>query len=168
VADYPDHICIANKLLEQQGEINQLRAAIAVPEDMSAALAEMIANLQSYIDRRAAELAAPHIAAVGIAAGEEVADAQAGQRRAEDLVAELRRHISALERRRDEQRQRAEQAEAAVVRGLAAIRLSTSVDLGGRRVADGTSDYQRGYQECADRVTKAMNGTPDQQEADHG
>jgi hypothetical protein len=41
-------------------------------------------------------------------------------------------------------------------------------DGGGRRVADGTSDYQRGYQECADRVTKAMNGTPDQQEADRG
>jgi predicted RNase H-like nuclease (RuvC/YqgF family) len=79
-------------------------------------LRDMIANLEAHIDHRAAEIAAPRIDEAREAEAAGVERAQREQRRAEDLVAELRRHISALERRRDEQRQRAEQAEADLAR----------------------------------------------------
>ncbi|MGI5286607.1 hypothetical protein ACQEVF_25165 [Nonomuraea polychroma] len=41
-------------------------------------------DLQQYIEARAAELAAPHIAQAGVAAGREVADARRRQHDAED------------------------------------------------------------------------------------
>jgi hypothetical protein len=67
-------------------------------DDLLNRLDGMLANLQQHINQRAAELAAPHIAEIGLAAGKEVADAQAGQQRAEDLAAELRRQLAVRER----------------------------------------------------------------------
>ena len=67
-------------------------------DDLLNRLDGMLANLQQHINQRAAELAALHIAEIGLAAGKEVADAQAGQQRAEDLVAELRRQLAVRER----------------------------------------------------------------------
>lgn len=86
------------------------------PDDLVAKLDGMLANLQAHIDRRAQELAQPLIAKAREAAATDVERAQHEQQRAEDLVTELRRHVRALEQRRDEQRQRAERAEAAVER----------------------------------------------------
>jgi hypothetical protein len=123
--------------------------------DLVAKLDGMLANLQQHIDQRAADLAAPHIAEIGLAAGKEVADAQAGQRRAEDLVAELRRHISALERRRDEQRQRAERAEAAVER------MRTLID----SYPPGSDFVQCG---AAQLFRDHLDGTKGQQESNRG
>lgn len=45
--------------------------------------------------------------------------------------------------------QRAERAEAAIVRALAAIHMQTPEDI---------TDWQRGWQACADRATRALNG----------
>lgn len=67
-------------------------------------LHDSIANLRAYIEQRAGELAAPHIAAAGVAAGEEVAAARRAQERAEDLVAELRRQVTLLERQLEQAR----------------------------------------------------------------
>lgn len=49
-------------------------------------------------------------------------------------------------------RQRAERAEAAIVRALAAIHMQTPEDI---------TDWQRGWQACADRATRALNGETD-------
>lgn len=73
-------------------------------QDLTARLQDMIGDLQGYIERRAGELAAPLIAEAGVAAGQEVADARAKQRRAEDLVAELRRQLATADRHRERQR----------------------------------------------------------------
>jgi hypothetical protein len=66
-------------------------------------LAETTANLDAYIERRAQEIAAPRITAAEKQARELVAavwhTAAFDRRRSQDLVAELRRHIAALERR---------------------------------------------------------------------
>lgn len=86
-------------------------------EDPSA-LREMIANLQAHIDQRAAELAAPLIAQAQEAAAIEVKGAQGMQQRAEDLITELRRHLTSLERQGLRYHERAEQAEAANARVL--------------------------------------------------
>ncbi|MCK2214267.1 hypothetical protein MF672_010760 [Actinomadura sp. ATCC 31491] len=91
--------------------------------DELATLQDMIANLQAYIDQRAGELAAPHIAEAGRLAGEEVAAARAAQQRAEDLVAELRRQFTALERQLDRYRQENEQDKATIGRVRALTRL---------------------------------------------
>jgi len=74
----------------------------------------MIANLQAHIDQRAQELARPLIYDAREAAATEVKTAQREQQYAEDLVAELRRHVKALEQQRD--RLRAEIAELRAVR----------------------------------------------------
>ncbi|MGW6502940.1 hypothetical protein [Nonomuraea angiospora] len=77
-------------------------------------LRDMIGDLQGHIERRAAELAAPHIAEAGVTAGREVADARAKQQRAEDLVTELRRRVTALQRRDEAYRERVDAAEAII------------------------------------------------------
>lgn len=92
-------------------------------QDLTARLQDMIGDLQGYIDRRAAELAAPHIAEAGVRAGEEVADARAKQQRAEDLVAELRRQLTSLGRQLDRYRQENEQDKATIRRVRALARL---------------------------------------------
>lgn len=117
-------------------------------------LLHMIANLQEYIDRRAGELAAPHIAAAGVQAGEEVAAARSGQQRAEDLVTELRRQFAALERNRDSYRQRAERAEATIRRVHAAAKVPGHLDPAAHPVT------LAGYRACAERVTTAMFKEP--------
>ncbi|HEY3958615.1 MAG TPA: hypothetical protein VGM53_35070 [Streptosporangiaceae bacterium] len=81
---------------------------MSAPDDSAAGLAghlrAAIADLDGYIERRAAELAAPHIADARARA-----PAEAGQLRAElgrrgDLVAELRQRIEGLEDRLDDLR----------------------------------------------------------------
>lgn len=81
---------------------------MSVPDGSAAGLAgqlrAVIADLDGYIERRAAELAAP-----GIAGAREQAAAEAGRLRAElarseDLVAELRKRIEGLEDRLDDLR----------------------------------------------------------------
>lgn len=78
-------------------------------------LATMIADLDSYIERRAAERAAPAIDAARAEAADTVRQADAELTRRADLVAELRRRVKILERGRDQ-----------AVRDLAAIYAATS------------------------------------------
>ena len=73
------------------------------PVTLAQALAETTANLDAYIERRAQEIAAPRIAAIEHDARERIAEVERqsafDRQRASDLEAELRRHITALERR---------------------------------------------------------------------
>jgi hypothetical protein len=62
------------------------------------ALAVITADLEGYIQRRAAELAAPMVAEAEERAAEKAGEAQAATRQQEDLVKELRRHLDAKER----------------------------------------------------------------------
>lgn len=91
-------------------------------------LADMIANLEGYIERRAAELAAPQIAKAREAALVGVEGARGLQQRAEDLAVELRRQLRAVTRRADEHSARAKAAEAAVdrVRRLCHLTINAS------------------------------------------
>jgi len=59
--------------------------------DLTAELRAMIADLDGYIDRRAAEFAAPQIAAAEQKHRGEIADQEARNQRLEDLIGELRR-----------------------------------------------------------------------------
>lgn len=65
-------------------------------------LAELTANLQRHIEERAAELAAPQIAAAEKAAADRVSETEAEltatRQRSRDLEAELRRQMTAVER----------------------------------------------------------------------
>jgi DNA segregation ATPase FtsK/SpoIIIE-like protein len=71
-------------------------------DDVTARLLEITANLNAYIEARAAEIAAPRIAAAEEQAKREVADLKAQHaseiQRLEDLVGELRRQIQPLAR----------------------------------------------------------------------
>lgn len=125
-------------------------------EDLLNRLSNMTADLQGYIERRAGEVAAPHIAEAGRLAGEEVAAARRQQERAEDLVAEMRRQLSALERHQREYRERATTAEKAIVRGLAALASPPSPDLDAHEHTIAT--WKRGYHACAEHVIRALNG----------
>ncbi|MFE3452421.1 hypothetical protein ACFXJ8_26205 [Nonomuraea sp. NPDC059194] len=126
-------------------------------------LDRMLANLQAHIDQRAAELAEPIIAAAREAATVEIKGAQGMQQRAEDLAVELRRQLDILERQNTRSRERAEAAEAAAERALVTMRSNTQPS------PVHPTDYQRGYQACADHVTDALaDRTPDHpNEGDH-
>lgn len=87
-----------------------------MPDISAEALADMIANLDAYIDRRAADLAGPLIAKAQEEAAVEIQGALGLQQRAEDLVIELRRHLKALDRQATEYRERAQSAEAGIGR----------------------------------------------------
>lgn len=117
-------------------------------------LRDMIANLQEHIDYRAAEIAQPLIDQAREAAAVEVKGAQGMQQRAEDLVTELRRQFTALERNRDRYKERAETAENAI--DIARITMRSHA----LPAPAHPTDYQRGYQACADDVTAALNDTP--------
>lgn len=117
-------------------------------------LRDMIANLQAYIDRRAAEIAAPHIAEARDAAHAQVVTAKREQQRVEDLITEMRRQFDGLERYNKRYRERAELAEAAIVRGLAALDVPAP-DPAAHEVTRAV--WKRGYQACAERVTRALN-----------
>lgn len=65
---------------------------------LAADLAAVVSDLDGYIERRAAEQAAPMIAAARQEADERVAEAAAQVQRGDDLVHELRRRLDALER----------------------------------------------------------------------
>ncbi|NJP93933.1 hypothetical protein HCN51_31615 [Nonomuraea sp. FMUSA5-5] len=86
-------------------------------------LASLIVSLQEHIDRRAAEIAGPRIAKAARLADEKIADARREQERAEDLVAELRRQITSLERQLDRYRQENAQDKATIRRVRALTRL---------------------------------------------
>jgi hypothetical protein len=138
------------------------KSAPAACSDIGACVATLrdtMANLDAHIERRAQELAQPHIEqALG-----EVAEAQDERdhwkERFAGLQQERQRQLAPLERR-------AVTAETAIARARSTVHLNTAANLGGRRVASGPTDYQRGYQACADHVTTALNGATDQQEAD--
>lgn len=83
---------------------------------LASRLDNMLANLDAHIEARAQQLAQPLIAKAHADAFDEVKAAQDAQQRAEDLVAELRRQIRALDRQRDGHQQRADKAEAVVER----------------------------------------------------
>lgn len=127
-------------------------------------LRDMIANLQAYIDRRAGEIAKPHINAARGAAFDQVVTAKREQQRVEDLITEMRRQFAALERHNERYRERAEVAEAAIVRGLAALATPPSPDPDANEFTIAT--WRRGYQACAAHVRTALNGNLDQQEAE--
>ncbi|MGH3158658.1 MAG: hypothetical protein ACRDNF_19065 [Streptosporangiaceae bacterium] len=78
------------------------------PDDSPAGLAghlrAVIADLEGYIERRAAELAAPGIEGAQEQAAAETRRLRAELARREDLVAELRRRIEGLEDRLDDLR----------------------------------------------------------------
>jgi|GEM_PF-4706739 len=57
-------------------------------------LADMIANLDQYIDRRACEIAAPRIAEIQAAAAQDVEAAATRRRIDADLIGELRRQLA--------------------------------------------------------------------------
>jgi hypothetical protein len=65
--------------------------------EVASQLAATVADLDGYISRRAGELAAPKIAEAIAAAERDVAAAQFEAVRSADLVAEMRRRLSALE-----------------------------------------------------------------------
>lgn len=67
-------------------------------------LEAVTSNLDAYIGRRAAELAAPLVQVAEEAARAQVAEARQKQQRAEDLVVELRRHLDARENQLDDLR----------------------------------------------------------------
>lgn len=151
--------------------MNRLR--VALPEEVSTdgkrtlrqenmldRLDGMLANLQVHIDQRAQELAQPLIDQAREAAAVEVKGAQGMQQRAEDLVTELRRQFTALERNRDRYRERAEAAEAAI--DIARITMRSHA----LPVPAHPTDYQRGYQACVDHVTTELRNTT--QEANRG
>lgn len=147
--DWDRHIANGGDLLKDlQDAQRKLRQ-----DDLIAQLGNMTANLSEYIERRAQELAQPLIDEAREAAAVEVKDAQTGQQRAEDLVTELRRQLAALERNRERYRQRAETAENAITTARITMRANT------RPVPNHPTDYQRGYQACADEVGAALNDT---------
>ncbi|MFB4285678.1 hypothetical protein ACBJ59_61200 [Nonomuraea sp. MTCD27] len=92
-------------------------------ENLLNRLGNMLADLDGFVERRAAEVAAPHIAETGVAAGLEVQAARDAQQRAEDLTAELRRQLTSLERQIDRYRQENEQDKATIRRVRALTRL---------------------------------------------
>ena len=71
----------------------------APPGSLAQALREVTANLDAYIERRAQELATPHIEAAEREIREVRRQAASEKQRLDDLVAELRRQVEGLERR---------------------------------------------------------------------
>ena len=110
-------------------------------------LERTIANLDAYIEQRAREIANPRIAATEQDAAEQVANAEQErdqrQQRSEDLVAELRRQLRALERQLTDHRQRVENVRAHLNRNLAGL--------------VGKSGYEVGYRSCASEVTSILD-----------
>ncbi|GAA4933929.1 glutamyl-tRNA reductase [Nonomuraea thailandensis] len=92
-------------------------------------LSDVIANLDDYIERRAAERAASRIAEGGAAAAERVQSARGMQQRAEDLATELRRQLNARDRQVDDLRRRVEEAEAIIRATNAVESVSTAIEL---------------------------------------
>ena len=111
--------------------------------DLLAVLRDMLANLQAHIDQRAAELAQPRIEE----ADERVAAAEERCRELKDASWSLRREH---DRRTGALERRVSRAETGIARALATINVNTA----NRE----PSDYQRGYQACADHVTRALSG----------
>lgn len=72
--------------------------AATTAERLAADLRAATADLDGYIQRRAAEMAAPLIEEARDQAAAEVAGARADAQRKDDLIAELRRRVQALER----------------------------------------------------------------------
>jgi hypothetical protein len=68
-----------------------------VPPDALDRLEAVTRDLDAYLERRAIEIAAPHIVAAEDAAAAKVQAAEGRAQRAEDLVTELRRHVRAYE-----------------------------------------------------------------------
>jgi hypothetical protein len=83
---------------------------VSGPDEVTGQLRAMIADLDGYIGRRAAEVAEPLIAAAKAAADARVAEAECGLQRAQDLVAELRRVLEYRDRQLARFRQREAQA----------------------------------------------------------
>lgn len=108
----------------------------------------MLANLQQYIDHRAVELAQPHIDHARTEVDEAREETQHWRERFTDLQREIQRRIAVIERR-------ATRAETAIVRARVTMRANTQPS------PAHPTDYQRGYQACADHVTTALK------EADH-
>jgi hypothetical protein len=73
-----------------------------LPPDALDRLEAVTRDLDAYLERRAIEIAAPGIVAAEDAAAVKVRAAEARAQRAEDLVAELRRHVRAYEDRLDD------------------------------------------------------------------
>jgi hypothetical protein len=76
--------------------------------ELAASLQASITGLDALIERRAAELAAPVIAAAQADADAKVAEVQGDLQRRDDLVKELRRRIVAAERNLEQCRPRQE------------------------------------------------------------
>jgi hypothetical protein len=126
----------------------------AVAGDL-AALGDMLANLRQHIDERAADIAAPHIEQARADVVEAQEERDQWRERFTDLQREFQRQHKVVERR-------AVRAETAIARALGTMRANTLPP------PAHPTDYQRGYQACADHVTTALNGTTDQQETDRG
>ncbi|MFB4275772.1 hypothetical protein ACBJ59_10805 [Nonomuraea sp. MTCD27] len=111
-----------------------------------------IDRLEQHIEQRAAEKAAPEIAAARQEAAEHIATAEQERdhwrQRFTDLQAEMGRQNDVLHKR-------ATRAETAIARARVTIRLNISQE---------TTEYQRGYQACADHIRTALTNT----EADRG
>lgn len=107
-----DHVIHAYRPSWLNADVTASGRTAARENTLTARLEGMLANLDAHIDRRAQELAQPLIDQARQQAAEKVRDGQAAQQRAEDLVAELRRQIRALESNREHYRKRAEKAEA--------------------------------------------------------
>lgn len=74
-------------------------AAAAGPEALAARLEQITSDLDGYLERRAWEIADPHIQRAHKAARELVTQAQREEQRQRDLVDELRRQFNAAVRR---------------------------------------------------------------------
>ncbi|MER7500473.1 hypothetical protein AB0L05_27825 [Nonomuraea pusilla] len=146
--EQPEPLTPAEELLDQQA------ATITRENTLVEQLDRMLANLQQHIERRAAELAQPLIDEAREAAAVEVKTAQGKQQRAEDLTAELRRHLSTLDRQRADYQQRAENARAHLSRNLAGL--------------VGKSGYEIGYRDCANEITRILDTPSDLKEPRHG
>ncbi|MEV0584074.1 hypothetical protein [Nonomuraea sp. NPDC050310] len=120
-------------------------------------LRAMISDLDGYIERRAAELAAPIVAKAQEEAAAEVQGARGLQQRAEDLNVELRRMLKVRDRQVERARERAEHAEAAVARFRAFLNDDFRQWCSPHGVA---ATYAERLIEVLDREVKAGGGDP--------
>lgn len=129
-------------------------------------LAETLFNsidrLEQHIVQRAQELAQPAITQARADVEEAQEERDHWRTRFTDLQREGQRQLAPLERR-------AVTAETAIARALSTMFLNTTAHVSAIRATDvPLSDYQRGYQACADHVTTALNGATQEQETDRG
>lgn len=134
--------------------LDQQAAAIQRDNSLAERLDRAMANLQQYIDQRAQELAAPLFAQARAKVDEAREETRHWRTRFTDLQREMGRQNDVLYKR-------AARAEAAIARATATMRANTQPS------PTHPTDYQHGYQACADHVRAALHGT-DQQEADRG